>query len=84
MQALTEVNFFEHSYPVVDISKVQGILESSCEIATMFRNLCHSSEFGFISGGEVQERELIELSQLLVRHLDNLMISMCESLRSQP
>ena len=80
---LTQVNLLEHLYAILDLSEEQSVLEPRSEVATMLRNLGHSRQLSMVACGQIQERQLVELLQLLVAHLDDLVVAMCQSFRAQ-
>lgn len=80
---LTLVNFLEHLNPIFNVAAVDGVLEARGEITTVFGDLGHSRQLLLVTSGEVQERQLVKVSLLLVGHLNRLVVTVSQSLGSE-
>lgn len=77
------INLLEHLDSVLNIATVDSVLEARGEVSPMLSDLSHTRELLLITRRQVEERELVEIPLLLVRHLNGLVVTMCKSFGSQ-
>lgn len=69
---LTKSNLAQHVDPRLDVTEVEGIVETTHLISTHFCNLGHLGQLLGVASDEVEEREAIKVLGPLVSNLDNL------------
>lgn len=79
----TLIDLLEHLDAVLNITLIDRVLEARDEVSSMLGNLGHAGELLLITGGEVEEGELLEVPLLLVGHLHGLVVTMGQGLGSQ-